>query len=127
MGSLSSMAISGIFLIEIVKNEEVNHDVWCNSNVESGESDPEFQWSFSHSRLCHGIVNILVWVQSSFFVQFHLLHPNLHVIKRQTHGSSKETSHSLSQNLGLDTIWVITISILEHFRDLRICAQLTSS
>ena len=126
MGSLSSMAISGIFLVEIVKNEKMNHDMWGNSNVESGESNPEFQWSFSQSRLSHSINNVLVWIQSSFFVHFHLLHPNLHVIKRQTQESSKETSHALRQNLGLDTIWIIAISVLEHFCDLSICAQLPS-
>jgi len=124
---LRSVSESVIFLVEIVKNEEMNHDVWCNSDVECWESNPEFQWSFSHGSLTHSINDVFVGVRFGLGIHFHLLHPNLHVIKWQRKESSKETSHTFSQNLGLYAVGVISISILEHFRDLGICAQLTSS
>ena len=127
MCSLSSVTESVIFLVEIVENKEMDHDVRSNSDVECGESDPEFQWSLSQGSLTHSIDDILVWVLFSLGIHFHLLHSHLHVIKWERKESSKETSHTFGHNLRLNTIGIITIPILEHFSDLSICAQLTSS
>ncbi len=81
MCSLSSVAISVVFLVEIIENKEMDHDVGCNSDVECWESNPEFQWSFSHGSLAHSINDVFIWVLFRLGIQFHLLHPHLHVIK----------------------------------------------
>ena len=104
----------------------MNHDMRCNSDVECWESYPEFEWSFSQNSLTHSIDNVFVGVLFGLGIQFHFLHSDLHVIKWKRKESSKETSHTFSQNLGLNTIGIITILIMKHFGDLCICAQLTS-
>ena len=81
--SFSMTTILLKFLIEVVQNKEVNHDVWRNSDVEGWESYPKLGWAFSGSGFHHGVDNILVWVFACFGIGLHLLHSNFHIIKWQ--------------------------------------------
>jgi len=105
-------AILFVLLIEIVQNEEVNHDMWSDSDVEGWESHPELSWSFSGGGFHHGVDNILVWVFTCFGVGFHLLHSNFHIIKWQRQEGGEKSGHSLRENFCLNTVWVETIIIL---------------
>lgn len=100
------------FLIEIVQNKEVNHDMWGDSDVEGWEAHPQLGWAFSCGGFSHGVDDILVWVFACFGVGFHLLHSNFHIIKWQRQEGGEKSGHSFRQNFCLNTVWVESIIIL---------------
>lgn len=83
-GSLSEVG-------QVVLDQQSNHSVRSDSEVESGETDPELEDSFSLDGL-HGAVQESRVRELSIGTSLHLLELGLKVIRGETHDGSDDTS-----------------------------------